>query len=329
LSLINTVKFTAILLLSLYGCGGPVHQVAADTAREPSLPQHTTPGAKEPNLLKLFGPAYPQGTAPRRCEQAGVSDGAAAADTLYRVLGRYHGARLQVLEACADEAVAGNVITGKARHTFTGAPWLDKSGQGQVERTLPSELAIWLAISDLFRAMKPENPDVVAARGRGTLLNVHRSSMKSYENARGEGGKYHVLRSLLEFRLSPDTTCAAQFKIYGAQEISITPASRVEMRWPGKETEMAIRERYGLLPEEKGQLLWELKRARAKSKMPYTLRIHRSGDFEVPGEQGRVIDQTLICRASRHLLAREINGLSYTIDQVGRSWRAVVQVGAP
>lgn len=303
------------LCLVLGGCSsGP--KPAASNLGPPRIPQR--PAAMDIN--RLFDEAGAEAGSARACEAAEGQP-----EQLYSVMGRYRGAALQEVEACAGGEVAGKVITEPS----AGPSGQGKAGVSQVLKNLPPEVAIWLAISDLFVHLEAEARETVDARGAGTLLNIQRSMLKSRDAISGDTSRGHVSRTLLEFRLSPGILCAAQLKIYKEEDDIVTPAVRAAREREGAEAESALQKRYGLVPAEKGQLLWQLVRQGDAEKRQYALMIHRSGDFDQPGSQGRILDEVLVCRSEGPMYARDIRGLQFSVRAQGHHWRAEVRLPGP
>lgn len=307
----------------------------APVARSPSQKNlgrvhYTPPVRSDLDIIKLFRDGPTGADAAGACPGPASMDpegGEAAPRMLYRVVGRQRGERSQVVEACVGEELAGRVVSQPSGGSSVASA-SGKTGVSRVARSLPPEFGIWLATTDLFRQASTESRAAVDARGYGTILNVQRSSLQTRDRTSEGSYRGHVARSVLEFRLSAGVLCAAQLKIYRAEEERATPAREASRALAtGKESDATLRERYGLVPTEKGQLLWQLVQIQQGGQSRYELKIHRSGDFDQPGSAGRVMDQVLVCRGARPLLAKEVPGLSYSVVRAGDRWRTVVRVG--
>ncbi len=310
-----------IVLLVAQGCGAPLRGPGA------SAPSGAPASPSAGRVLGQRKLPATKTLALNEAEECQTTvDGA---ELLYSVTGTYQNDRLTIVHACAKKSVAEHVIAGVAARDAGGAQSTSLAGTSLVVRALPAEAAVWLATSNLYGQLKAEPASAVTSRGWGTLLNVHRSMLKDMEKSSGDLYRSHVSRGLLEYRLSPDVLCAAQLKLFIMEEVVATPGARAGRALEGVEAEATVRERYGLVPAEKGKLLWQLTRRREKDQSLHTLRILRSSDFFLPGRQGRVIDQVLVCRSSKPLLARDIPGLKFTLERAAKHWRATVRLQRP
>jgi len=131
----------------------------------------------------------------------------------------------------------------------------------------------------------------------------------------------HVYRNILEFRLSPDILCASQFKTYTMEEDIGSRSSNSPL---DDEKEELLRVRYGLAPAEEGQLLWRLSREKNGEGTRYSLMVHRSNESHPQHRQSNRIDEVLVCRSVKPMLARKVKGLWFKVETAGEYWRATV-----
>jgi len=331
-ALFSTVSSKLITVLcagAVASCGGaaaPAGTTPEDAAR--NVTEERAP-AGELLLLRLFSTGKDQAGSERSCEAADPEEAGHGSTTLYRVLGKYKKGRLQIVSACIDPALAGGVILGHGDYQASGPHWMDRRGTARATASLPAEVGAWLALGNLFSSAGPEPRAVVQARGLGTLINKYQDMSKLYDQGSVESYQGSVSRSVVEFMLEGRVTCAAQFKLFSEVAVADTPANRVEARWPGAKGEAALLEKLGLLPAERGRLIWELTRTAAGGRESWQLRIHRASDFDAPGIHSRLIEQSLVCRSAGPLLMKKLKSVSYRTQRDGGLWRVNVQVTTP
>jgi len=325
----RNLVFALLCVGALASCGNSHRPLPVPQGGSATRPSPARPNDSLLDLQALFSTGKDQAGVARPCRAVDAEGKEGRSEVIYQVLGRYTNDQLNVLYACMDGNLAGRLVVGEERRGPPGRRWRGKRGLGRANAALLPELAVWLALGDLFSSYGPEPEEAVHARGTGTLINLHRSMTKSYERASAESYLGSAMRNILEFVLVGQVRCAAQFKLFSEAAVPDTPSRRVETRWPGREGEAALLKKLGLLPAERGRLVWELRRQGTGDRERWTLRIHHASHFDAPGIHGRVIDQSMVCTGSGPLLVRELRTVGYRAARQDRLWRVEAWIADP
>ena len=296
------------LVVSTLGCVACLSTTNA-TGPGPSAASVSSDFAHEPVRRDLFKSPIYIGEPGKRQES---SDG-------YHIFGRLLGNKLHVDEITVTQQAVDRVLRVPSDQRAEVLPTDTLVGVGHVVAGLPPEIAIWLALSSLYRQRSPEPKMVVKRRGYGTLIHQKAGKDQGLKDSVGVYSDLSANRSLVRFQVSNDITCSGQFKHFQIVEKTyLSPADKADEQWRketgARRSQQARREDAGLVAKARGQLLLEM----VPSPSPtggWTLRLHVASDVRLAATRGEVIDQSLRCDSPRPLYASALRHYRWRIEQ--------------
>ena len=317
------------VLLALWcpGCGGA--QVQSE--------QHDNPHARALEAALRSGAAVDRDLFGGPVKIGGMHDWESPSAALgqdgpawYNVFARLYGGRLHVEEITIEREAVDRVLRPDSPGNVEKAPSGASVGTGTTIVGLPPEFGFWLALADLYRQPKVESKAAVKARGFGTTAHQQNSKEQGRETLSAGHSNLSALRDLVQFRVSPDVVCAGQFKRFQIDEKSyLSPADEAERRLlaedRGRKDMYERREALGLHADAKGQVSWRMGQ---EADSTWVLRVHMALDAEEARFKGEVMDESLICRSAKPLLARELPGYLRRVTRAEQgTWKVEVWRG--
>ncbi len=248
----------------------------------------------------------------------------------YEVLGRLYGGRLHVDEITIEQVAVDKVLRPGSKGNVKKAPGSAYFGTGYTLMGLPPEFAFWLALADLYREATVESRQTVERRGFGTLKHDQTSKAQGRQTSEGERSDLAATRDLIQFRASPAVECAGQLKRFQIDEKTyVSPADLAEARFRreerGRKSMDSKREALGLGGGAKGQMSWRLGKEAGGL---WVLRIHLAHDAQLAKAKGEVLDESLLCRSSKPLLASGLPGYLRSVHKADDgTWKVLVWRG--
>ena len=228
----------------------------------------------------------------------------------YHLMGRLYGGRLHVDEITVEQGAVDKILRPGHKGNVKKSPPTAYFGTGYTIVGLPPEFAFWLALADLYREAAVESRQTIDRRGFGTIKHHQTSKAQGRDSSGGQHSDLAATRDLIQFRASHDVECAGQLKRFQIDEKTyVSPADLAEARLHreerGRKSMESRREALGLGGGAKGQLSWRMGQEEGGS---WVLRIHLAHDAQLAKAKGEVLDESLLCRSSKPLVAAELPG---------------------
>jgi hypothetical protein len=181
-------------------------------------------------------------------------------------------------------------------------------GVGLIPVGVPVEAAFWIAVADLYRQATLEEPSQVDSRGYGKFAHVLRNGTGKLQSE-DECRQADFTKDLVQFRVSPDVVCQAQFRTSKLLDVRVSPADRAaeELLKNGDvaESETQRADELGVLEGDAGQIMLRLEGPDPRNG-GYTLEIHVGHDVASLFGSGETLDHAIRCRSSKPLFAADL-----------------------
>lgn len=174
---------------------------------------------------------------------------------------------------------------------------------------VPVEAAFWIAVADLYRQATLEAPALVNSRGYGKFGHILRNGTGKLQSE-DECRQADFTKDLVQFRVSPDVVCQAQFRTSKLLDVRVSPADRAaeELYQNGNvaESETQRADELGVLEGDAGQIMMRMEGPDPQNG-GYILEIHVGHDVASLFGSGETLDHAIRCRSSKPLFAADLN----------------------
>lgn len=173
---------------------------------------------------------------------------------------------------------------------------------------VPVEAAFWIAVADLYRQATLEASTLVNSRGYGKFGHVLQNGTRKLQSE-DECRQADFTKDLVQFRVSPDVVCQAQFRTSKLLDVRVSPADRAaeQLYQNGNvaESETQRADELGVLEGDAGQIMMRMEGPDPQNAV-YTLEIHVGHDVASLFGSGETLDHAIRCRSSKPLFAADL-----------------------